>query len=355
MKNFRWVTLACLNVTCCLFPNIPGGKLTMKYVLSALAISIALPASADTLGPYTDLLVFGDSLSDPGNVSTATGGTVPVAPIYPNGQFTNGDTWATLLGADLTSGLNFAFGGATAVLTEEPDALFDIPDFVDQRALYEASPVTLGDNPLTAIWFGGNDLRVLLDPANAALDPVALISDVITQIVVGVNDLATTGLSEFLVFGLPDLGLIPSVVNNPEASFAASFLSSTFNQNLAATPELLYGNDLTPNVQFFDTQSFFAELLADADTLGIANLTDACVVADNEETVDVNEFFFCGPDQDSYAFFDGLHPTQKIHLALANAVSDFVTPVSLPGGLSLALGGLVVLGGLARRRKVAGA
>jgi phospholipase/lecithinase/hemolysin len=335
----------------------------MKSVLSALAVAIALPASADTLGPYTDLLVFGDSLSDGGNIAAATGGITPVPLFYPNGQFTNGDTWATTLGAapslSTFGGTNFAFGGATAATSGPNQDGFDIPDFADQRALYQAaidgSALSLGDNPLATIWFGGNDLRVLLDPENAALDPVAVISNVITQIVVGVNDLATTGLSEFLVFGLPDLGLIPSVVNSPEASFGATFLSSTFNQNLAATLESLYGNDLTPNVQFFDTQGFLAELLEDTDKLGITNLTDACIVADNEETVDVNEFFFCGPDQDSYAFFDGLHPTQKIHLALANAVTDFVTPVPLPGGLSLALGGLVVLGGLARRRKVASA
>jgi phospholipase/lecithinase/hemolysin len=323
----------------------------MKYVLSALAVSIALPASADTLGPYTDLLVFGDSLSDPGNVSTATGGLVPFFPIYPDGQFTNGDTWATQLGANLESGLNFAYGGATAVLTEEPDAPFDIPDFVDQRAIYGASDVVLGDNPLTAIWFGGNDLRVLLEPEGAALDPVALIGNVINEIVIGINELATTGLNEFLVFGLPDLGRIPSVVNDLEASAGATFLSTTFNTNLALTLDAFFGNVLTPTVQFFDTQSFFTDLLADADTLGITNLTDACVIADDDDTPE-NEFFFCGADQDTYAFFDGLHPTQKIHAALAGAVTDFVTPVPLPGGLSLALGGLVLLGGLAKRRKV---
>jgi len=332
----------------------------MKYVLSALAVSLALPVSADTLGPYTDLLVFGDSLSDPGNIDYVTGGAVPYSPIYPNGQFTNGDTWATQLGADFDSGTNFAYGDAKAIDTDadgddgDPSNDNDfIPDFSDQIGLYGDSNLDLGDNPLTAIWFGGNDLRVLLDPDAPPAEPVALIESTVTEIVIGSNSLANPQLDDFLVFGLPDLGLIQSVVGDPEASAGATFPSTEFNKALSSTLAYFFDANPSINVSFFDTQGYFAELLADIDTLGITNITDACVVSDDPTTTDVNEFFFCGADQDSYAFFDGLHPTQKIHTALAEAVTDFVTSVPLPGGLSLALGGLVLLGGLAKRRKVA--
>ena len=331
----------------------------MKRIIAAVAVTLAVPASADTLGPYTDLLVFGDSLSDSGNVSIVTDSSIPFFPVYPNGQYTNGDTWATQLGtaASLSpeGGTNFAYGNATAVQTVEPDAFFDVPDFVDQRALYGASGVELGDNPLTAIWFGGNDLRTLISsppaPENAEAVVGALIFSVVTAITTGINELAATGLDDFLVFGLPDLGKIPAVVNDPVASFQATELTTNFNLFLAGA--LTAYEDTGIDVSFFDTQSFFNALLGDADTLGITNVTDACVVADDIATPDVDETLFCGAEQGSYAFFDGLHPTEKVHTALAGAVRDFVTPVPLPGGLTLALGGLVLLGSVARRRKVA--
>ena len=332
----------------------------MKYVLSAIAVSLALPATAGTLGQYTDLLVFGDSLSDGGNISAITGGTAPAPQFYLNGQFTNGDTWATELGtaSSLSSpdGTNFAFGGATAVTSPANEAGLDIPDFEDQRAMYEGSTLLLGDNPLTAIWFGGNDLRVLLDEDNTQ-DPFAVVGAAINEIVSGINALANSDLNDlndFLVFGLPDLGLTPGVVFDPEASAGATFLSVEFNTALQGALDFFFGANDDINVSFFDTQSFFAELLVDADALGITNIKEACLVGDNADTPDVNEFSYCGfaEDPNTYAFFDGLHPTQPIHSALAAGVKDFVTPVPLPGGLSLALGGLIVLGGVARRRKV---
>lgn len=328
----------------------------MKKVAATLAIAISTtPAYADTLGPYTDLLVFGDSLSDPGNVFAFTDSLTPVEgdgtppPPYFNGQFSNGDTWASILGADLESGTNFAHGGATARQTVQ-DPL-DIPDFVDQRALYDASSVDLGDNPLTAVWFGGNDLRVLLTPEGAGIDPGALIGEVVTEIVAGIIDLSSTQLDDFLVFGLPDFGAIPGVNQDEGMSFMATQLSTNFNTALSQTLSFVFGGSPT-NVSFFDTQGFFADLLEDSDTLGITNLTDACLVPDDPKT-DENEFFFCGADQFSYAFFDGLHPTAPIHAALAAELRSTLAAVPLPGSIAFALGGLALLGGAARRRKVA--
>lgn len=346
----------------------------MKYIFAVTAALTATSATADTLWPYTDLLVFGDSLSDPGNINYVTGGTVPpksievgdyVFPLYAEGQFTNGDTWATELGADFESGTNFAFGGAEALdpLDEDGDPDTDdlAPDFADQRALFDAAysnvdyQASLGDNPLTAIWFGGNDLRVLLDPEAPPIDPLALIDSVTTEIVTGIFELANTQLNDFLVFGLPDLGLIPAVVGDPVASAGGTFLSDSFNAMLAGKLDYFFTDNPLINVSYFDTKSFFAEVLEDAEELGVTNLTDACLVEDDPETEDVNEFFFCGFEEDpnTYAFFDGLHPTQPIHSALAAGVREFITPVPLPNGMSLALGGIALLGFAARRRKVA--
>ncbi len=60
------------------------------------------------------VVVFGDSLSDTGNLYAATGGGVPPDPPYWQGRASNGPLWSELLAADLGAALtNNAINGAT--------------------------------------------------------------------------------------------------------------------------------------------------------------------------------------------------------------------------------------------------
>ena len=64
----------------------------MKFFpLLGVSISLALssPVGAGTL-PFNQMIIFGDSLSDNGNVYIATGGAIPAPPAYTVGRFTNG-------------------------------------------------------------------------------------------------------------------------------------------------------------------------------------------------------------------------------------------------------------------------
>ncbi|MBT8459015.1 MAG: hypothetical protein KJN60_05040 [Boseongicola sp.] len=319
----------------------------MKYVLSVLAVSLAVPASADTLGPYTDLLVFGDSLSDPGNRFELTNGTEPPQSLYPLRQFTNGDTWAATLGADFDSGTNFAYGGATAITNDDI-----YPDFTAQRLEYYDADVSLGDNPLTAVNFGGNDLRSLIGDALPTEEEIgALFFQSIGSIAAGINELAATGLDDFLVFSAPKLSNLPDVIGT---SLEPLVFSLVDGYNTALENAVLAYQGSPINVQIFDIVAAQDEIFANAAALGLTNTTDACLTPNNPETEE-NEFFFCGilEDPNTYFFFDGLHPTNTVHSEIAWMVQTAVTPVPLPGSLGLAFGGLVLLGGIARRRKVA--
>ena len=75
---------------------------------------------------FDKVYVFGDSLSDTGNVLTFTGGQFPTSPYAP-GRFSNGDIWIDYLTGQLNltvdpfatdmaadDGTNFAVGGATS-------------------------------------------------------------------------------------------------------------------------------------------------------------------------------------------------------------------------------------------------
>ncbi|TCM78355.1 SGNH/GDSL hydrolase family protein [Rhodovulum steppense] len=317
----------------------------MKHLALAAAILAApLPACAGSLGPYTDFVVFGDSLSDPGNTLSQLPGPNPVlAAIYPQGQFTDGTTWAAQLGADLASGANFAFGGATAVtqgtisvnLPGGPYSV-DLPDFAEQRALYEATAPVLGANPLAAVWFGGNDLRDAFradDPATAA---AVAIGAAVTEIVTGVQALIGGGLGTVAVFGLPDLGRIPEALAlGNDASAAATAATMAFNATLQTALAGLGGGD----VRYVDIFGLFDLVQTDSAAYGFTNLTTPCLVALQAGAA---------PDCTGFLFHDSIHPTQAAHALIADRFLAAIAPVPLPAGGVLLLGGL---GGLVLLRR----
>ena len=278
------------------------------------------PASASALGPFTGLLVFGDSLSDPGNAFVATGGAVPDPTLYPEGQFTNGDNWATQLGADLASGTNFAFGGANAVTNGDAS-----PDFAAQRALYRVAAPDLGQRPLTAIFLGGNDLRA----ASTAAEGASIIAAATTAIAEGVADLIDSGLDDFLIIGLPNLGRLPEIVGTPAAGVATQ-LTLAWNAALkAAVAPLEARADLT----YFDTFAIFEAIFADPAAYGIANTTESCL----------DNYPLCNPtNAGSYVFYDDLHPTETVNRLYAEGIAAKLAPIPLPGTLPLAVAGFAL-------------
>lgn len=301
----------------------------LKSVVVAVAMSL-LPAAglAATLGPYTDLVVFGDSLSDPGNVDFLSGGVVPDPDFYPNGQFTNGDTWATKLGADFASRTNFAFGGARAS-TNDDDI---IPDFAAQIALFNATKSTLGlgSRPLGAVWFGGNDVLNAFSSSN----PTEVLTQAVVDLARGIQTLRASGLPEILVFGLPDLGRIPEVTQAGDFAIRnASAGSIAFNDFLKFSISGLFGDG---SVRYFDTLSLFDTVIAGGPALGFDNVTDACLLTEVDPLV-------CRGDA-GYLFHDTLHPTDRAHTLIAEAVRATVVPLPAGGLLLLtALGGIALL------------
>ena len=105
-------------------------------------VAIGLLVHAAGAGPFTQLVVFGDSLSDVGNIAQATGDIYP-GQYYSNDRFSNGPVYvealATGLGLPTTvrstaGGDNFAYGGAKTFGTGGFEGIFirDVDEQVDQ-------------------------------------------------------------------------------------------------------------------------------------------------------------------------------------------------------------------------------
>lgn len=292
-------------------------------------LAAALPGGASGIGPFSDLLVFGDSYSDPGNAAFLTGGLIPNPLYYPNGQFTNGDVWATQVGADFSSGTNFAVGGAKAVTDMDAS-----PDLFAQISAFQSAPLSLGSTPLATIFIGGNDLRQATTPAEAAT--IAL--NAVSAIGTGINTLIGAGIREFAVFGLPDLGRLPEVVGTVFSS-AATLATIEYNATLRT---MLAGVPDTATVRYVDTFGVFETIFADPTAFGISNTTDGCLLVELDGTA-------CRGDL-GYFFQDELHATEPVHTALAEAFVNTVAPIPLPAAGVLLLAGLGGLALVGRRR-----
>jgi phospholipase/lecithinase/hemolysin len=74
--------------------------------LVAFVVGVLMAMSTlASASPYSNLFVYGDSLSDLGNIYTVSGHTIPLSPPYYNGRFSNGPLVVEYLSSALHTSL----------------------------------------------------------------------------------------------------------------------------------------------------------------------------------------------------------------------------------------------------------
>lgn len=325
----------------------PATPLQRLLRLSVLAL-FATSAAAAHAEPYTSIVIFGDSLSDTGNLaaSTYTNCGVPIpgpAVDYTLGRATDGldtipraqlftglwvEQFAALLPAhpviepSSVGGTNYAFGFATNASGTSPEVLsglgttctVKIVNIGQQITDYLATRPKITDRTLFVVWGGANDLLTSTS-AESVID--AALKDA-----ANIQRLIDAGATQFLIPNLPPLGETPAVLAMPSEVATANEASVLYNDTLAASLDLL------PMINFFrrltiyrlNTYALFQDITASPETYFLAN-TDT--PAQGLATV----------DPDTYLFWDTLHPTTKGHNLLALAALKLIDPslcASLP-------------------------
>jgi phospholipase/lecithinase/hemolysin len=265
----------------------------------------------------SNLVVFGDSLSDNGNLFSLIGIGLPFSW---QGRASNGPVYAEQLAAWLGVPLNdHAYGAAEASDASPPVLInpatgkpFPI-NLPEQVAGYLAelndSPPAHGTTALINI--GGNDYVAFLRAAAAGLvlpTPQtihAFVDGVVASIADAIDTLTQAGIEKIVLFTLPDLGL--SLDAQAGGPLAVELAHAVAAANNAALEKIAASH---PNVEVVDVFQASEALYADAQSFGfIAPLHVSWV---GLQLAHSTQF---APNE--VASFDGGHPTTAAHGILA--------------------------------------
>ncbi|WP_026603317.1 SGNH/GDSL hydrolase family protein [Methylomonas sp. 11b] len=317
--------------------------MTKKPYSIALFFASLLASSQVGATPFSNLFVFGDSLSDSGSSASSVlsaynlGGKCdsdhPCPPYY-QGRISNGPTAAEYIANSALSGggnagnfFNFAVAGSTTGIGNEGDGGSQTsqgsllaPGMAQQFGLFSAQfTAAVTPDSLFFVWGGANDFLT----GNSATAAAANIANY-------VGALIGYGAQHIVVPNLPDLSITPFAQSLPSnVLMAAQNYSLTFNQELTNRLDAL--SLLSPNTQIveFDAYNFFTAVIQNPTAYGFTNSTEACV-----SLPDV-----CS-DPASRVFWDDFHPTTQVHALFAGAV---VSQVPLPGSIVFLVSGLMGL------------
>ena len=344
-----------------------------KFWMAAVAAAVAAGPAPAMAAAYSAEYVFGDSLSDRGNLAELIqppGVNFPSPPSN-HDSFTNGPVAVQLLaqsyglnanpslfvtgftdpkglqgGAAVVPGTNYAVAGATAAA--QPLVAGGIPgaNLPQQVAAYGLAAGGMADPAaLYVVMTGGNDVR------NAALQgtgTAAVITGVQTELA-AVQTLAAEGAKKFLVVNVPNVGIIPEFAqDHPAVAANATLYSQQYDLALAsglASLALPSGTSLTQ----FDLYSYNSGIIANAAAYGLTDLTDRCYTSTPLSAATSAQCGANAANINQFVYWDAIHPTGKVQALWA---TGFETALGVPEPSSVLLLGVMLftLAGFAKWR-----
>jgi outer membrane lipase/esterase len=308
-----------------------GGFSMSRFLRNAALAALTLAAtgavaSAANAQSYSRLVVFGDSLSDNGNLYAATGNTTPTSPPYFQGRYSNGPVFTELLGfnvgrstagAPVTGSINYAYGGSRTDNSAFP------PGMRLQLQSYTGAGGTFGANDLVSVLGGANNIfqafpGAAATPATAQSTMQAVATSAAADVNFIVNSIAGAGAGTILVSNLPRLGVTPQFsASNPLVGAAGSALAdyagTTFNSALLSGLMTTAANRPNANIILMDLYKLSEPMRADPGRFGLTNVTDTCF---NGVTV-------CATPN-TYLYWDTVHPTAAGHRLISQLATDYL-------------------------------
>ena len=247
----------------------------MKRLLVSLLLCVTFSLCAS---PITRIVVFGDSLSDNGNLYEFMRHQMPISPPYFEGRFTNGPVWIEHVvdhyypHSAKEHLLNYAFGGS-GVGGEEEDAdesVFTLRSEVDSYLLAHQD---LADaDSLFVLWMGANNY--IASPDNLDKSIMQVNNGIVSQ----AERLVRLGAKHILFATIPDLGHTPWAL---DFDLTQEWTDASLKHNALIRQNYLTLKQQYPEVEWLmlDVDRMFERALAFPEQYGFTNTTGTCYEA----------------------------------------------------------------------------
>ncbi len=311
-------------------------------------------SNIDLLNNVKRIVIFGDSLSDDGNLLRADAGILPKSTPYYDGMFSNGNPWSMKLKQVIEpSGIalsNYAVGGAVAVFHLQEKLPYSLDSEYQAYLLNSSSFSESPDQRLAIILIGANDYLSL--PENMSTTEMENKTDDVinTGINSAVVKLITQGINKIVFFNLPDLGRVPECTIDKDCQ-TLSAITQMHNKKLSNYVASLPSKYNNQTFKLIDIASVFNLAINDTNSFNtqyqtsLKNVTTACwtggytkkqLLAHNANlsatfngiqyplpnNMDILETLAVGSsgsiceNPEEHLFWDHIHPTYQLHHAL---------------------------------------
>ncbi len=370
---------------------------------------VVAPPDARAGNAFNQIVVFGDSLSDTGNVYSVLNKTYLVPPNYTTGRFTDGaDTmpasknnlynaggtdnviWheqlAKTLGVpiatpSLQGGNNYAYGGATTgvgttVILQTNTIFGQVTRTVNNMGQQVTDYLKNNNNAASAkalyiLWGGGNDLRNVFYSSNAAVRGLNVLTNLTVANVVNaamtaaqningeIMSLIKQGATQFLWPNLPPINLTPKFLAVDNMKLGDG---TTIGDDLAKAVAAFNAAEMTDVAALKKLPGIKVALMDDFTTVNtiITNVTKNGSYNGYTNVTGIAQGMKVDPDK--YLFWDDFHPTVHGEYDLAQLASQSLITAGMampePSAIILLMTGAVGIGVLrlrtGRRQRIVG-
>jgi uncharacterized protein YhjY with autotransporter beta-barrel domain/phospholipase/lecithinase/hemolysin len=312
---------------------MPYRHLASRVFASASLIAFAAFATPASAQRVDNIVAFGDSYADTGNLFEIIGFN-PAPLVYPTGRFSGGTNYIDSLSQLLDVPVeDFAIGGANTDNTNTNGV--GIPGFITEWNAFLAGgggpfptvPGTFDSGDLVTFSIGGNDARFYQQNGGtlAGAPTAAQVSAATAE--VGLDALVNAGARN-ISFLAGNTANLPEVANDPAAQAIRNSFSTTFNTSMQSVLAGYAANGVT--VHYLDLTLIGQQVAANPAAYGLQN-AGACspapqCIADSNYT---NQFLF---------YVDNLHLTSAGFAIVAQYIDAQLTaPLTLEAPSDMAL------------------